>query len=163
MNYCIITRETLSMLFDYNPITGIFTNISDGKEVSHWKNHGYLHVTICGTNYKLHRLAFVFMNGTMPLTDIDHINHIRDDNRWINLREACVKENNKNLSMNRNNQSGVNGVSWSEARKRWCVYGSVNNKTVGLGRYKDLDEAIAARRKFDIEHNFHTNHGKEKV
>lgn len=27
---------------------------------------------------------------------------------------------------------------WSEPRKRWCVYGSVNNKTVGLGRYKTM-------------------------
>ena len=163
MAYCTISKDRLIELYSYDEHSGIFTDVKNGTKVDGWENYGYRHVTIDGTNYRLHRLAFMFMTGNLPDNDIDHINHIRDDNRWCNLREVTVADNNKNLSMNRNNKSGVNGVSWNESRKRWCVYASKNNKTVGLGRYKTLEEAIEARAYFDVENGFHYNHCKGEL
>ena len=152
----ILTQARLKEVLSYDISTGIFTCITGS--MTGWMNYGYLHYTIDGVNYKAHRLVFLYITGQFPLGNVDHVNHARKDNRYCNLRDVSTLENNKNLSMNRNNKSSVNGVSWSKSRQRWCVYGSKNNKTVALGRYKVLNEAIDARQKFNIDNGFHENH-----
>lgn len=56
--------------------------------------------------------------------------------------------------LRRGNKSGVNGISWSESRKRWCVYIKKNGKSIGLGRFKTMEEAISARKAGEILHGF---------
>jgi hypothetical protein len=36
------------------------------------------------------------MTGEWPIDQVDHINRIRDDDRWINLREATPQQNRNN-------------------------------------------------------------------
>lgn len=51
-----------------------------------------------------------------------------------------------------NNTSGVTGVSYHKTKQSWQAYGkSSNGKQVYLGTFKDKDDAIAARRKYEEE------------
>ena len=45
-----------------------------------------------------------------------------------------------------NNSSSCRGVAWDKSRNRWMVTISVNNKTIGLGRFDLLEDAIIARK-----------------
>ena len=38
----------------------------------------------------------------------------------------------------------------------------VNKKRVNLGRFDDIDDAIATRKIAELFHGFHKNHGKKK-
>lgn len=47
---------------------------------------------------------------------------------------------------NKNSQSGVKGVYWSDREQMWIAKITVRRKAITIGRYKTLDEAAAARR-----------------
>lgn len=112
----MITQERLKELLNYNPDTGDFTiktsrvcrGIKDS--VAGWlESTGYIRICLDYKKHSAHRLAFLFIEGRFP-NRIDHINHIRNDNRWVNLREVTHQENSKNQSINSKNTSGVMGV-----------------------------------------------------
>lgn len=48
---------------------------------------------IHGYHYKASRLAWLYMTGEWPKYEMDHINHVKDDNRWVNLRDVTPAEN----------------------------------------------------------------------
>ena len=68
-----------------------------------------------------HRLAWFYMTGEWPKNHIDHVNGLEGDNRWCNLREATNSENMLNRKMNKNNKTGVKGVSFDNQTQRWSV------------------------------------------
>ena len=94
----MITKADLLEDFEYNPITGLFVRkTSKGK----WKSgeiaggidvHGYVKIRVKNLKYAAHRLAFLYMTGEIP-NMIDHINRIKSDNRWENLRACDASEN----------------------------------------------------------------------
>jgi hypothetical protein len=100
------------------------------------------------------------IHGVWP-EQIDHINHLRSDNRISNLRDVGVLENQKNRSRNSNNTSGVTGVSWCQTRQDWVVSIHASGKVCAVGRFKDFDAAIAARKQAEASLGFHPNHGAE--
>jgi hypothetical protein len=58
---------------------------------------GYLHVFIDGCTMKHHRvIAEQFLANPDNLTEIDHINHVRDDNHLDNLRWCSRSDNSRN-------------------------------------------------------------------
>ena len=73
------------------------------------------------------------MEGYLPENDVDHINRIRDDNRWCNLRHVSRVCNIRNRDKFKNNTSGVTGVSWFDSRGTWRVRIAVDRKQMGLG------------------------------
>lgn len=157
-----LTPERLRELLHYEPETGILTwkerrrGITQNAEIGYKDSHGYRSATIARKPYKAHRLAWFYMTGTWPI-QIDHINHIRDDNRWCNLREVIsTKEQNQNLSLRRDNASGYHGVYWDYKNLSW----QVTLSTKYLGRFKTKEQAIAARKAAEITHGFHPNHGQ---
>jgi hypothetical protein len=113
-------------------------------------------------DYCAHRMAWLLMTGSWPADEIDHINHVKDDNRWGNLREATHQQNMKNQKMSRLNVSGYTGVSWHRGKKLWEAYihGDVG-KIIPLGSYIDLEAAVAARRAAEIKYDYHPNHGQQ--
>ena len=116
----ILDADRVRQVFHYDPETGLFTRIGGTL----WKpNHkgsvpvgrkpgpsGYIHLHMDGQNYPAHRLAFVYMVGRQPIEQIDHINGIRHDNRWCNLREVTAKQNGENCALRKNTASGFRGV-----------------------------------------------------
>jgi hypothetical protein len=67
-----------------------------GDTVGTYDGNGYLDTRIGGKTYKLHRLAFLYMEGEFPPDQVDHINTVRSDNRWVNLRKYTQLENMNN-------------------------------------------------------------------
>ena len=61
----------------------------------------------------------------------------------------------------RNNTSGVNGVSWDKKSQKWRPRISDDNgKHVHLGRYADLADAVNARKAAEAQLGYAPDHGK---
>ena len=163
----MITQKELKELLHYDPETGIFTRLisfSDKAKVGNIMrtktSHGYIAIRIRRKIYKAHRLAWLYMAGVWPKHHIDHLNHIRDDNRLINLREATYQDNAKNRALNKNNKSGVCGVSWYKTKGKWVAQISDKEKKINLGYFIDKFEAACARKSAENKYGYHGNHGK---
>jgi len=82
----------------------------------------------------------------------DHINRDKLDNRKTNLRTVTGMENGRNRGKNKNNTSGYKGVSWDKSKKSWLAHIKVNYKLLFLGRFKDIKDAIKARKNGEEGH-----------
>jgi hypothetical protein len=127
-----------------------------GKKIVRKSSDGYLEFTFRSLSCKLHRLIWFRQTGEWPEI-IDHINGIRNDNRWCNLRNVTTQENCKNQKLRRNNTSGVPGVNKPKGSNLWVVtIGRVN-----LGLFSSFEEAVAVRKAAEIEYGYHPNNGRK--
>ena len=162
----MITVEELKLLLDYDASTGLFVWKSDRTttvkkgDIAGTNSYGYLVITIGGKRYSAHRLAWLYITGSHPIDQIDHVNGIRDDNRFLNLREVTNSENAKNSKHRINNTSGHIGVGFEIRGCKWVAIIKVEGKIISLGRYTDKNEAVEARKKAEIKYGFHANHGR---
>jgi len=107
--------ERASKRVSYNHITGRFShkvksNVRNNGDSAGWKsNEGYIRLMSGKVKITAHRLAYYIMEGELPEC-VDHINGIRDDNRWINIRGCTNAENSRNRGMSKANTSGYRGV-----------------------------------------------------
>jgi hypothetical protein len=90
-------------MLEYIPGTGQFLwkegavwNRSPGEEAGYRKPDGYKTYKIFGQTYFGQQLAWFYMFGVWPSEEIDHINHDRADNRFLNLRPASDAQNARN-------------------------------------------------------------------
>lgn len=83
---------------------------------------------------------------------VDHQDGDRLNDRRSNLRIATHADNMRNRGKQENNTSGHPGVSWHKRDKVWQSQISVNDKTIHLGLFTDLQDAIVARRAAEIQH-----------
>lgn len=128
------------------------------------KSNGYLYVKVHGRRYLVHRVVMLMCYGFCGEgLEVDHINHVRDDNRLVNLRFVTRRENQRNQSLSSKCTTGVTGVHFSKARKKYVARISVDRKAIYLGIFETLEEAAEARRQADKEFNFHNNHGKGRA
>jgi len=163
----MIIQLELKEKLHYNPITGICVwKIKPNKNTPIGSNvgnisFGYIETQIKYKRYRLHRLIFLYMSGVYPADNVqvDHINHIRNDNRWCNLRLVTHQNNSKNMRLSLANTSGCCGVYWSKYHNRWKSRIKVNKKDLYLGVFKNKTDAIIARKMAEYEHGFHPNHG----
>lgn len=163
-NNITISQAQLKELLHYNPDTGIFTWLVNrgraraGDIAGDIDARGYGRIGLLNSVQKSHRLAFLYMRGSIPKY-VDHINHDRLDNRWGNLRTASILLNNKNLSMSKTNTSGFTGVSFVKRISKWRAYIKINYKNIHLGYFTELSDAVTVRKQAEIKHGFHVNHG----
>jgi hypothetical protein len=88
-----------------------------------------------------HRIIWALKTGSWPKFYIDHVNGIRSDNRFENLRECTLAENAQNQKLFSNNTSGYRSVSWSNTKKKW----KINTQIRGLHRLTFDDPAEASK------------------
>jgi len=141
-----LTQEELKRRLHYDPDTGIFTWLSAFQSqlvgrVAGGDHKGYVRINISCKLYLAHRIAFLYMMGKFPKDQVDHINHIKDDNRWCNLRECTHSQNLMNGKAYKNNTSGFKGVSWLKHAKKWQAQIMRNKKSTYLGVFKSKTEA----------------------
>jgi hypothetical protein len=169
----MITQKELKELAHYDPETGIFTRLTRpcnsvkiGDEMGYTKKYTdslfYLTVEVKGSQYFLHRLAFLDMTGAFPDGDIDHIDGNGLNNKWENLRVVDAIENGKNKKRYKNNASGYQGVSFYNLTKRWRAAISIDGKKKHLGYFDTFEEAKERRIKAEKEFNYHKNHGRKQ-
>ena len=150
----ILTQERLREVLHYDPSTGIFTwlkrisiRIVVGARAgtsSGEQEGGRRQIGVDGVHYREHRLAWLYMTGEWPHPEVDHKNMDASDNRWENLREATPVQNQGNKHAYANSRSGVKGVYWHTAAKRWAAVIRMNRKSQHLGLFDDIEGASAA-------------------
>lgn len=77
--------------------------------------------------------------------EVDHINGDKLLNIRQNLRVVTRRQNTMNKGLSSVNTSGHKGIHWCEQRRRWVARIGLNNRTINLGRFRSLDDAIAAK------------------
>ena len=153
-----ITQEELKKYYIYDEETGIFTravkvsNANVGDVAKSLDSKGYIRISINNKRYRAHRLAWLYMTGEMPKVYIDHINGIKTDNRFCNLREATSSENQWNRFKCKDNTSGYKGVSFFKITKKWKAVSRINGVTHYLGYFVTPEEANKAYVEFTREH-----------
>lgn len=108
-------------------------------------------IQIGGVKYRRGRLAFLYMQGRWPSEVIDHIDGNSLDDRWLNLREATVTQNNWNHKGRRRESDLPMGVRIN-ASGRFAARIGVNGKQIQIGSFDTPDAAAesyaAARAKY---------------
>jgi hypothetical protein len=79
--------------------------------------NGYMNISVKGERLMVHRVVWAWCYGAWPAGQVDHINHVRSDNRIVNLRDVSASENQRNASKRSGNLSGVVGVSFDNQKK----------------------------------------------
>lgn len=122
----VLTADRLKQLLHYDPETGVWTwlkargrNAPAGARAGRVQETGYRHIKIDGKIYKSGRLAHFYMTGKWPENLVDHEDTDKSNDRWTNLRDATRSQNQGNRPLNRNNKSGLKGVSWAARQKKW--------------------------------------------
>jgi hypothetical protein len=142
-----LTAERLRELVHYDPETGLITRkvrtsnrIKVGEVCGSPNTDGYLVMCIGAVKHAIHRLAWLYMTGSFPPEEIDHINGIRNDNRWCNLREANRSQNTQNTHKRRRADGGFVGVQKSGSV--WKARIQVDKTLLLLGTYETIEEAL---------------------
>lgn len=150
-----LTQERLKEILTYDPDTGIFTwkispaaSVKIGATAGSLSSPRYCQIRIEGYAYLAHRLVWLYIHGSFPPAQIDHINGIKKDNRLVNLRLATGRENQANIGITTRNSSGFKGVCWKKQAQKWYAYGSENGKPRHLGRFDTAEAASAAYEAF---------------
>ena len=123
------------------------------------REKGYLYGEINSVKVRAHRAAYAMMTGSWPEEQIDHINGIRADNRWSNLRDASPTDNARNMAQSPRNTSGDHGVNWDVRSQKWRAQIGVDNRKRHLGYFASKDDAIAERQRANMELGFSERHG----
>ncbi len=113
------------------------------------KRNGYAVTTKNGRTVMFHVFAFPDCPDGMVR---DHINGNRLDNRKDNIRFVTARQNAQNHGKSTRNKSGCVGVTWDAERKKWLAQIQIYGKGVHLGRFSNIDDAIAAREAAEIKY-----------
>jgi len=122
--------------------------------------NGYCRGSVNNVSYLAHRIIWKMVTGEEPNTEVDHINGLRSDNRWVNLREVSIPENCRNKRLRQTNEASCNGVTRFKRDGRWRArIKDFWGKEVHLGYFDNLDDAVAARKAAEEKLAYHKNHG----
>ena len=122
------------------------------KEISWYVNkktkNGYYMEHKGRESISVHRLIMGAKKGEY----VDHINGDTLDNRKNNLRIVTNQQNGFNSNIKANNTSGFIGVYYDKNRFKWVASIKLNYKTIHLGRFKLINEAIISRLKAELKY-----------
>lgn len=118
--------------------------------------------SVLGIPTSAHRVGYSIYYGIRlkAADEIDHINGDKSDNTISNLRLVTHGENAKNISLYKNNKSGVMGLHWERSHKAWAVSIHFGGRQHRIGRFKCFGRAVVARKEAEKMHGYHQNHGR---
>lgn len=120
----------------------LFSKIKDIKWYASYKDRKDKHIYIINRYGRpLHQVLF----GTRKGMELDHINLNTLDNRRYNVRFCTHQQNQMNQPLQKNNTSGVSGVSYYPPRKKYRARIKISQLDMHLGYYDTFQEAVQAR------------------
>ena len=141
-----LTVERLKELLNYEPDTGVFVWVKSKRKAGCIRHDGYVRIGIDMKAYLAHRLAWLYMTGQWPDELIDHINRVKNDNRFSNLRQASKAQNAQNTKLFSGSKSGFKGVRRYTYSGKWFACITANGTTHKLGSFDSAEEAAEAYR-----------------
>lgn len=142
------TADEVRDVLNYNPHTGVFTWATSnrvrkaGQVAGGICDRGYVTINIFGQPRYAHRLAYLYMTGEWPSSQVDHKDRNRTNNRWDNLRLASVVENVGNSKVRNDNTTGFKGVHRYSGKFRAKI--NIDGRQVHLGTFDTPEDASKA-------------------
>ena len=159
----MLTKDIVLSLLEYDKSSGIFKwkesrggYAKKGMVAGGVDSKGYVQIKINRKLYLAHRLVWLVEFGQFPKMHIDHVDRNPKNNAIQNLRLCTRFENQQNVGVRKTNTSGHVGVSYVKRSNKWLSYISVNKKTVRLGLFESIGDAVDART--NAKSKFHTFH-----
>lgn len=119
-------------------------------------------IGVKGADYMAHRLAFLYVTGSFPTGEIDHIDGDSLNNKWRNLRDVTRRINGRNCKQKANvSKSGEACVYWRPDRGYYQVRVRTTLKRVVVSRLATLEEAIEVRNNLWRSNDYHVNHNRK--
>lgn len=146
-----LTQKMLSDRLHYDPRSGQFAwRVSRGTQkkgsvAGFVKEDGSRVISLCGHRYRASHLAWFYITGKWAEHEIDHINRDRRDDSWKNLRAATRSQNQANVGLRNDNESGYKGVR--KVGNRWRAEIMKDKKCTHLGYFATAKEAAEAYQK----------------
>lgn len=135
----MLTQEELKNHLDYSIVSGKFywKNLSRNKNVvaGSLNFKGYVKIGISGKVYSAHRLAWLFVYGTWPKNQIDHINKNKACTAIHNLREVTNQENQWNNSAKGYSKNGNTYTARIRVNGDYLYLGSYNTPDLARSAY----------------------------
>lgn len=134
--------------YKYSPQPGnIYRSVQIGqngkpKVITSRNPGGYIHFQHNGKMISAHRAAFKLMGIDPTGMEVDHINGIRTDNRWENLRLVSSRGNATNKSFHRDGRKV--GARFCKQKNKWRSEIIINGKGKHLGFFSTEEEAHGA-------------------
>lgn len=93
--------------------------------------------------YMRANLVWLHVTGAWPRHEIDHINGVRNDDRFVNLRDVDRTTNQQNMraAFRSNKSTGLLGVSTEGRPGKFFARIRANGKSIRLGCYATAEEA----------------------
>jgi hypothetical protein len=162
-----LTVERLKEVLDYCPSTGIFTwkprteprrgatifnKRFAGKQAGCPDAYGYIQLSIDRGRYKAHRLAWLWVHGTLPADkEIDHRDGNPANNAISNLRLATRQQQVSNTGPRK--PGHPKGCHWNKRERKWYARFRLNGRNLSLGAFKRLEDAQAARARAEAKYH----------
>jgi hypothetical protein len=144
-----ILRDRIIELLTYDTQEGIFrwrkippslskkARREAGSMSNQRRKNPYLSITIDKKSYLAHRLAYLYINGSLP-DIVDHINGNTLDNRIVNLRPATFRSNiqNHRLKSRSDKTSGLHRGVYFDNQNTFRKYkAQINADNEKISRY----------------------------
>lgn len=146
----------------YDKVTGLISK--DGVVKGCKDNNGYVIIWYNKKLIRAHRLAFLLQGLELP-PQVDHINGIKDDNRWENLRGVTNTQNQYNRKGN-SKYGHMKGAYYDKRFNHRYSQIRKDGKRTNLGQFATELEAHEAYKKASLElhgeHSLWTKHGLEQ-
>ncbi|MGJ5032423.1 HNH endonuclease [Bradyrhizobium sp. HKCCYLS2038] len=155
----LMTADRVREMLHYDRSTGTFRwrasrrGLNAGDIAGRTSGAGYWQICIDKMYFYAHRLAWLYVTGEWPRSEIDHHDLNKRNNAFDNLRVAEHVQNQGNRAANRENRTGFKGVRWHKGVGKWQARISVDSKSQHLGYFEQKSDAaeayrIAAEKKF---------------
>lgn len=148
-----LTAKRLRKVIGYNTKTGKFIRLESGSNAAkigsnpcYLTAYGYYTISVDGVRHQASRLAWLHTTGKHPKKDIDHVDGIRTNNVFKNLRDVRRSMNLENLKIAKksNKSTGLLGVYLRKDTGRFSAKITVDFVAHALGCFATAESAHAA-------------------